>query len=171
MRSIEILQDGLARVAENVHAVVDGADPDVLNRAPAEGANSITWLVWHLTRVQDAQIADVAGTPEIWVSGGWADRFALPFAPGETGYGQDPGDVARVVVADPALLTGYYDATHRASIDYLAGLSDSDLDRVVDENWDPPVTLGVRLVSIVDDDAQHIGQAAYLKGLNALRRW
>ena len=171
MRSIEILQDGLARVAENVHAVVDGADPDVLNRAPAEGTNSITWLVWHLTRVQDAQIADVAGTPEIWVSGGWADRFALPFGPGETGYGQDPGDVARVVVDDPALLTGYYDATHRASIDYLAGLSDSDLDRVVDENWDPPVTLGVRLVSIVDDDAQHIGQAAYLKGLNALRRW
>jgi hypothetical protein len=41
----------------------------------------------------------------------------------------------------------------------------ADLDRVVDKRWDPPVTLGVRLVSVVDDDAQHVGQAAYVRGL------
>lgn len=47
----------------------------------------------------------------------------------------------------------------------LSGLGEEDLDRVVDENWDPPVTLGVRLISIADDDIQHAGQAAYLRGL------
>ncbi|MET9202208.1 DinB family protein [Gordonia sp. NPDC003585] len=165
MRSADILLDSLSRVAENVHAVVDDIAVDVLNRAPGDDANTIAWLVWHLTRVQDAQVADVAGTDEVWVADGWADRFALPFPVGETGYGQSAADVPRVVVDDPSLLTGYYDATHRASADYLAGLSDSDLDRVVDTNWEPPVTLGVRLVSVIDDDAQHIGQAAYLKGL------
>ncbi|WP_238422665.1 DUF664 domain-containing protein [Gordonia sp. 'Campus'] len=165
MRSTDVLLDGLGRVADNVHAVLDGVGHDVLNRAPAPGANTIAWLVWHLTRVQDSHIADVAGTDEVWVTQGWAERFDLPFAASEIGYGQSAEDAARVVVEDPALLRAYYDATHAVSVDYIAALSDSDLDRVIDDNWDPPVTLGVRLVSVVDDDAQHVGQAAYVRGL------
>jgi hypothetical protein len=35
---------------------------------------------------------------------------------------------------------------------------------VVDEKWDPPVTLGVRLVSMASDALQHAGQAAFIKG-------
>ncbi|MDL9938458.1 DUF664 domain-containing protein [Gordonia sp. ABSL1-1] len=167
MRAVDILLDSLGRVAENVDAVLDGLDERLLNIAPAPGANTIGWLVWHLARVQDAQIADVAGASEIWLTDGWAGRFDLPFPDTATGYGQTAEDLARFHVADPALLAGYYDATHRASVDYLAALSDSELDRIVDENWDPPVTLGVRLVSIIDDDAQHVGQAAYLKGVLA----
>ena len=54
---------------------------------------------------------------------------------------------------------------HERTLSYLAGLTDGDLDRVVDESWDPPVTLGVRLVSILNDDTQHVGQAAYVRGL------
>ncbi len=54
---------------------------------------------------------------------------------------------------------------HARTAEFVAGLSAADLDRVVDESWDPPVTLGVRLVSVVDDDAQHAGQAAYVRGL------
>ncbi|SDU55093.1 mycothiol transferase [Gordonia westfalica] len=165
MRATDVLVDGLGRVSENVHALLSGLEPEVLNRAPASGANTIAWLVWHLTRVQDAQVADVADTDEVWVSGGWVDRFDLPFSPADTGYGHSADEVARVVVDDAGLLRDYYDATHAASVDYIESLSDSDLDRIVDTNWDPPVTLGVRLVSVVDDDAQHIGQAAYLRGL------
>ena len=54
---------------------------------------------------------------------------------------------------------------HARTVAHLAGLSEADLDRVVDERWDPPVTLGVRLVSVISDDLQHAGQAAYLRGL------
>ena len=165
MRSTDVLLDGLGRVVENVHAVLDDISTEELNRAPAPGANTIAWLVWHLTRVQDSHVADVAGTDEVWVTGGWVERFGLPFAPGESGYGQSADEAARVVVDDPDLLRGYYDATHAVSVDYIGALSDSDLDRVVDENWDPPVTLGVRLLSVIDDDTQHIGQAAYVRGL------
>ncbi|MEO9328443.1 mycothiol transferase [Gordonia aurantiaca] len=165
MRAKDVLTDGLGRVAENVAAVLDGLGPVELNRAPAPGANTIAWLVWHLTRVQDVQVADVAGTDEVWRTGGWAERFGLGLSETDTGYGHTPEDVARVVVDDPGLLQAYHDATHEVSRDFLDSLSESDLDRIVDDNWDPPVTLGVRLVSIVDDDAQHIGQAAYLKGL------
>ncbi|MEP9413091.1 DinB family protein [Gordonia sp. VNQ95] len=165
MKSTEILADGFARVRENVHAVLDDIEEQRLTYRPADGANTIAWLIWHLARVQDAQIADVAGTDEVWTSDGWFDRFALPFEPSASGYGQSAADVIRVV--GPAeLLLGYYDATHQVTVDYLAGLDDDDLDRVIDTRWDPPVTLGVRLVSILDDDAQHVGQAAYLRGLD-----
>lgn len=165
MRSSEVLLDGLGRVADNVHAVLDGATSELLNKAPAPGANTIAWLVWHLTRVQDSHVADVAGADEVWVTGGWVDRFGLPFSPGEIGYGQSTDEAARVIVDDAGLLREYYDATHAGSVDYIGALTDSDLDRIVDRNWDPPVTLGVRLISVIDDDTQHIGQAAYVRGL------
>ncbi|MFW0784531.1 DinB family protein [Gordonia sp. CPCC 206044] len=164
MRSTDVLIDGFGRVAGNVHAVLDGITPEQLIHRPAADANTIAWLVWHLTRGQDAQIADVAGTEELWLGSGFYYRFGLPFPPPATGYGQSPDEVAQVV-AEPELLAEYYDATHAATISYLQGLSDDDLDRVIDENWNPPVTLGVRLVSILDDDAQHVGQAAYIRGL------
>ena len=54
---------------------------------------------------------------------------------------------------------------HEATVAYLATVTPEDLDRIVDERWDPPVTLGVRLVSVVSDDLQHAGQAAYVRGL------
>ena len=67
--------------------------------------------------------------------------------------------------ASSDLLLAYSRAVGARTHDYVAGLSDGDLDRAVDEGWNPPVTLGVRLVSIVGDSLQHAGQAAYVRGL------
>jgi hypothetical protein len=47
----------------------------------------------------------------------------------------------------------------------VRSLSEADLTRVVDRNWDPPVTVSVRLVSVIADDLQHVGQAAYVRGI------
>lgn len=165
MRTTEVLIDSIGRVAENVSAVLDDITAVQLTYRPSPQSNSIAWLIWHLTRVQDAQISDVAGTDQVWITGGWFETFGLPLPPGDTGYAHSPDDVGKVVVTDPGLLRDYHRATHRATVDYLGGLSDADLDDIVDENWNPPVTLGVRLVSIIDDDAQHVGQAAYVKGM------
>ena len=160
----EILTDSFERVRESVHQVVEGLDVDDLAYQPDAGANSIAWLVWHLARVQDDHIADVAGAEQVWTTGGWAARFGLPFDEDATGYGQTGSDVA-AVRAGADLLTGYYDAVHSATMSYLETLSDADFARVVDERWDPPVTLLVRLVSVINDDTQHVGQAAYVRGL------
>ncbi len=160
----EILADAFARVKESVHQVVDGLDPDQLAYRPDAEANSIAWLVWHLARVQDDHVAGVAGGEQVWRTGGWSARFALPFDEGAIGYGQSAQEVG-AVRADAELLAGYYDAVHSATIDYLRTLADEDYARVVDDRWDPPVTLGVRLVSVVNDDTQHVGQAAYVRGL------
>ena len=165
MTPAELLVDGFTRIREGVHAAVEGLTPEQLAHRPGEVANSIGWLVWHLTRVQDDHVADAAGSDQVWTSGGFARDFGLPFEESETGYGATPDEVARVQGLSAEQLTGYLDAVHARTVSWVEGLSPDDLDRVVDERWDPPVTLGVRLVSVVNDDQQHVGQAAYVRGL------
>jgi hypothetical protein len=132
-------------------------------------ANSIAWLVWHLARVQDDHLADAIGQEQVWTADGWHERYGLPFAASDIGYGHDADDVAELGGAPAKLLTGYYDAVHKQTIRYVSDLKSADLSRIVDERWDPPVTLGVRLVSVVNDDLQHVGQAAFVRGV-VLRR-
>jgi uncharacterized damage-inducible protein DinB len=160
----DLLTDAFDRVREAVHQAVEGLDEDQLAFRPDAEANSIAWLVWHLTRVQDDHIADAAGGEQLWTAAGWVERFRLPFDVGAIGYGQSPQEVGEVR-ATAELLAGYHDAVHRATVDYVSTLQDADYARVVDERWDPPVTLAVRLVSVVNDTAQHVGQAAYVRGL------
>ena len=165
MGSTDILLDAFGRVRGVVHAVVDGLTPEQLAFRLDGQANSIGWLVWHLTRIQDDHLADAAGTEQVWTADGWADRFDLPFDRQATGYGHRPGDVARLRVPTGELLTGYHDAVHDRTVGYLRRLTDRDLARIVDERWDPPVSLGVRLVSVISDDLQHAGQAAFIRGV------
>jgi hypothetical protein len=73
--------------------------------------------------------------------------------------------VSAVRPQSPDLLLGYHDAVYQQTVDYVGGLDDESLDRIVDRRWDPPVTLGARLISVISDDLQHIGQAAYASGL------
>lgn len=120
--------------------------------------------MWHAARVQDAQLADVAGLEQVWTSEGWVQTLGLPLDAGDTGYGHTSAQVAQVVAPAEDLL-GYVDAVAAFAADYVGGLNHAELDRVVDHRWQPPVTLGVRLVSIVVDATEHAGQAAYLRGL------
>ncbi|MER6030115.1 DUF664 domain-containing protein [Streptomyces sp. NPDC001851] len=165
MHAKDILIDGFGRIQEEVHAALDGLGPEELHHRPAPGANSVAWLVWHLTRVQDDHIADAFGLDQVWLSQGWEKRFGLDLPRHDTGYGHSPAKVAKVRVESADQLTGYYDAVHEQTLGALRSLAARDLERIVDERWDPPVSLGVRLVSVLSDDLQHIGQAAYLRGL------
>ncbi|MFJ4468233.1 DinB family protein [Streptomyces sp. NPDC089424] len=165
MHAKDILSDGYHRIQEEVHAAVDGLTAGDLNALPGPGANSVTWLIWHLSRVQDDHIADAAGLDQVWLAQDWDKRFALGLPRHDTGYGHGAAQVAKVRVDSPGLLTGYYDAVHAQTLGFLRGLTAKDLERVVDERWDPPVSLGTRLVSVLSDDLQHVGQAAYVRGL------
>jgi hypothetical protein len=167
MTVAEILVDAFGRTQENVHAVMRGLTTSQLAERLAPEANSIAWLVWHLSRVQDDHVSDAFGVPQVWTE--YGKRFELPLEPYDTGYGHTSEQVARVTVSSPDLLTGYHDAVHEQTVRLVSGVTDADLDRVVDEGWDPPVTLGVRLVSVIDDCAQHVGQAAFVHGI-LLRR-
>ena len=162
--SSEILTEAFDRISGVVHSALTGASVEVLTFRVDPGANSMAWLIWHLTRVQDGHVADLLGAEQVWTAGGWVDRFNLPFDPEATGYRQSAGDVA-AVRAEAELLAGYYDAVQARTIDFLHTLTEADFARIVDTSWDPPVTLAVRLVSILSDDLQHAGQASYIRGL------
>jgi len=164
MTSAELLADAFERVREGVHHAVEGLTTEVLASRLDTEANSIAWLVWHLTRVQDDHVADITGEEQLWTALDWAQRFGLPFDVLDTGYGHGSREVA-VVVADAATLIGYHDAVCDSTLRFVGHLRDAALDRIVDADWDPPVTMGVRLVSVISDDLQHAGQAAFLRGV------
>jgi hypothetical protein len=165
MTGADLLVDAFERVREEVHLVLDGLDAEQLAFRPDDRANSIAWLVWHLTRIQDDHLAGAFGTEQLWTAGGWSERFGLPFDPLDTGYGHRPAEVAAVAVDSGELLAGYHDAVHQQTIRLVRGVTGKNLERVVDAAWDPPVTLGVRLISVIADDLQHTGQAAFVRGL------
>lgn len=165
----DILLDSLDRVSETVHLVVAGLTPDQLSQRFGEnrsvGTNSIAWLIWHLARLQDDHLASAAGTEQLWVTAGWVQRFGLPFEREATGYGQNSAEVSAVKVDSGELLTGYFDAVHERTLGYVHSLSEADLASVIDDSWDPPVTLAARLVSVINDCTQHVGQAAFVRGM------
>jgi uncharacterized damage-inducible protein DinB len=165
MTSADLLTDAFGRVREAVYAAAIGLTLEQLHYRPAQGANSIAWIVWHLTRVQDDHVAGVAGTEQVWMSGDWAPRFGFPEGSTDTGYGHNSDQVAAVQVKSGEVLTAYFDAVHERTMRFVATLTEADLPRVVDESWDPPVTLSARLISVIADDLQHAGQAMYLRGI------
>jgi len=164
MNSTDVLVDAFLRIRDAVYPAANGLSPEELVFRPDAESNSIAWLVWHLSRIQDDAVADLDGGEQVWTSGGWAERFGLPLEASDTGYGHDPDQVAKVT-ADASSLLGYFEAVHERTMGFVESLKDDDLERVVDRSWDPPVTIGVRLVSVIADDLQHAGQAAYVRGI------
>ena len=160
MSSAELLVDAFGRVQEEVHAAVEGLSTEQLAVRLDADANSIAWLCWHLARVQDDHVADAFGVKQVWPA--WRERFGL--TGDDVGYGHSSQQVAQVS-GSSALLTGYHDAVHEQTIRLVSTVTDADLPRVVDERWNPPVTLGVRLISVISDCLQHVGQAAFVRGI------
>jgi uncharacterized damage-inducible protein DinB len=166
MNSADMLTDAFDRIREVVRESVDGLGEDALSHRLDPAANSIAWLIWHLTRVQDEHLAELEGTDSLWTGRGWYERFGLPIDRQATGYGDRPAEVA-LIRGTAELLAGYHDAVHAQTVEFVGTLTDQDLSTVVDTHWDPPVTMGVRLVSVIADDLQHAGQAAFVHGLLA----
>ena len=160
----ELLRDSFTRLIEHADDLTDGLTDDVALYRPTPEANTIAWLLWHSARVQDAQLCDIAGVEQVWLREGWVDRFGLDLPRDAHGYGHTPEEVGKVK-APASLLSGYYHAVHRVTLEFVASVTPEELERVIDEQWDPPVTASARLVSIIDDCAQHLGQAAYVRGI------
>ncbi|UWX96847.1 DinB family protein [Arthrobacter zhaoxinii] len=165
MNQSDLLVDAFGRLPSAVRRAVNNLDAGTLNHRPYPDGNSVSWLIWHLSRVEDYQVAEVAGQEQVWTANGWAERVGLPLAVEDTGYGHTSEQVAQVQVESAELLVGYYGDVHSRTAAFVSGLSGEDLEQIVDRAWDPPVTLGVRLVSTLADCLEHVGQAAYVRGM------
>ena len=160
--TVTVLSDAFGRVRELVQRLTDGLDTDAATFRIDSEANTPAWLLWHLTRIQDDHVAELAGVEQAWTS--WRDWFDLPLPVDDTGFGHRPEQVASVQV-DAALLDGYHADVHTLTLAYLERLTPEELVRVVDTRWDPPVTASARLVSVLGDCWQHLGQAAFVIGV------
>ena len=163
MQVHEVYLELFGRIGPLVHAAVDGLDADQLVAQPRPGTNPVGWLVWHLTRLQDHHVSELLGEDQLWPA--WAERFALIPDPWNIGFGHTAADVAAVRPESAEVLVGYFDAVYARTRGLLESVTPASLSEIVDRNWEPPVTLGVRLVSVADDSLQHVGQALYVRGL------
>jgi uncharacterized damage-inducible protein DinB len=158
-----LLTEAFGRITELYDGIAEGVDDDGLHHRPGGTGNSVAWLLWHLARVQDDHVAHLAQQPQVWEQ--WQERFGLPNGTDDIGYGHTSEQVDAIRITDPQLLVDYHHEVTLATARYLGTVDEAELEREVDAHWDPPVTAGVRLVSIQGDCLQHLGQAAYVKGL------
>jgi hypothetical protein len=165
MRTTQLLTDAFARIEATARRTLEGLDADALAYRPDDEANPIGWLLWHTARVQDDHVAEVAEREQVWHDQDWPGRFDLADDSMDTGFGHGPDEVAAVHPDGTDALIDYLAQVSERTRGFLERLDDDDLDRVVDESWDPVVTLGVRLTSVVSDSLQHLGQAGYVRGL------
>jgi Protein of unknown function (DUF664) len=170
--SADLLLDGFGRIRDSVAEVLDGLTPEQAWYRVDADANPVSWLVWHLSRIQDDHVAAAFGVPQVWSAQRWAARFGLPESTMDHGYGHTSAEVAAfaAATADAPLLNEYHESVYAQTVKVVGEVRDPDLDRVVDRRWTPPVTLGVRLISVLDDGMQHVGQAAFVRGLILRRR-
>ena len=160
-----VLLETYGRVPHLARGAVDGLTLDQVLERPTADANPIAWLVWHMARLQDQQTSELIERDQLWITDGWAPRFGLEPDPANNGYGHTSAEVAQVRPESPQLLLDYLGAADARTCTMIASLAGDDLERIIDTSFDPPVTLGVRLVSIAEDCLQHCGQAAYVRGL------
>ena len=164
MNTSEVFLEAFGRITQLVRQSVAGAGAEGLSYRPEPGANSIAWLVWHLTRIQDEHLSDAAGMEQAWITEGWHQRFGMDPDSHNTGRGHGPDEVA-AILAVAELLLAHHEGVAARSAAYLGTIDDAELDRIIDRSYDPPVTVGVRLVSVISDNIQHAGQARYLRGI------
>ena len=163
MESNDLLVEAYSHINRIVHQATDDLTQEQLAYRPEPGANSIAWLVWHLTRIQDSHLKNVVQVEEAWLTEEWSNRFGMPGAIG-IGFGDGPEEVA-AIRPPRAILLGYHDRVAGRVLDYLPTVDSAELDRIVDTNYDPQVTAGIRLMSVVQDNMQHAGQARYIRGM------
>ena len=163
----DLLLDGYGRVQEFLKHVLDGLTQNDLDWQPRNDCNSIGWLVWHLTRQHDAQIASLIGEEQLWIRNKWYAKFKRPADQKDVGFGHTSEQVAAFKSPDTQTLLGYHRDILERSKRYILSLSKTDLDTELDEPMFQPLpTVGVRLISIMDDAMIHAGQAAYVRGLS-----
>jgi pimeloyl-ACP methyl ester carboxylesterase len=165
MRISNFLIEAYGRIGPLVHRAAEGLTAEQLCHQVEPAANTVAWLVWHLSRIQDQHLSELAGLPELWADTKWAQTTGVDRDPVTRGQGDGPAEVAAVRPPGPDGLLAYYDSVAGRTADYLTGVTDASLDRIVDESYTPAVSAGVRLASVLSDNLQHAGQALYLRGV------
>ena len=160
MEATGVFRDLFGRAREAL-TPIGGLSDDELYAAPHP---SIGWYAWRTGRCLDANVSELMGVDQLWVAGGWHERFGMKADPRDFLPGfPPPNDIVHNFRAPSTqLILDYFDAAHERTTAYLATLGPEDLDRELDEpRFDPRPTVGVRLVSVSVALAQSSGPIRY----------
>lgn len=169
MDSVEILKDVARRPLDEAESLRSALTPAVLNAHPGHD-NSPAWLLWHAAREIDEQLSALTGEEPVWTRSGFESRFNLGLDRHDMGLGHSGAQARAVRVDDAELLLEHLRAVVEAQLAYLDTLTEARLGEIIDEQWDPPVARGARLVSISLDALAHVSQAAYVVGMEPAAR-
>lgn len=171
MEAAGLVEDALGRVRDMVRTALRDLSAEELLLPPKP---HISWLVWHLSRVQDANFSALMNKNQLWIADGWHARFGMPPEPRDYGSGhrQTRAQVDAFTITDKELLLAYLDAVFAQTKSYLSTVSNDDLNHVLDEpQYQPLPTLSIRLASVINCNTRHAGQIEYLRGLIKHQGW
>ncbi|MFC2060072.1 DinB family protein [Chloroflexota bacterium] len=169
MECWQLIVDTYERSSQALERALEGLTQDDLNQQPNPDSNSMGWIVWHLTRIQDRAIADLTGEEQLWIKDTWHSKFNRPADPQDVGVRHMPEDLAAFKSPDVQTLLAYHQAVLQVSKRYISNLSQTDLDRWL--GHPRYATVGARLVVLISENLQHAGQVAYVHGLLKGKGW
>lgn len=168
-----LITDLFVRISQELEQVLEGLTVDELNKKPAPDGNSVGWLAWHLTRSHDRNTSELLAEEQLWTKDKWHARFDRAPDPADTGFGHSSEDIAAFRSPDSKTLLQYHLAVLELVKGYISGtLSETDLEREVESpTLGNIATVRARLVGIISEGLQHVGQAAYVRGLLEGKGW
>ncbi len=173
MSPTESVVSTLQRNWAMVDSAMEGLDQETINRIPAEQCNSIAWILWHMSRVVDTFVnTRFQSRPQLWIAGGWHQRFGMGDDPDDRGVGWTMEQVASWSPPDLSVQLGYHQAVREAAAGYLSSATEADLAEVkVIPPAPEPRTVANALGQMVWDAVAHGGQIAYLRGFYRGMGW
>jgi uncharacterized damage-inducible protein DinB len=159
----EAIQSGLEEYLQGLHYALEGLTPAETRWQPTLHTNHITWLVWHMARVEDRWIARLQQCSEVWNAEGWADRFHMD--PVSTGSGHTMDEVRAMPDIPLTDLMAYFDAVRAVTRHYLAHVTDADLAREYQHPRFGAITGAWIVGHLFVEVSQHLGQVELIRGM------
>ena len=160
----DAIKSGLEEYLEGLKKAVDGLTPTELRWQPTLTSNNISWIVWHMARVEDRWVNQVLRKDvEVWIRDGWYEKFGM--AEEVHGYGETENQVRAMPDVAMSDILAYFNSVRQSTLTHLAQMTPADLEA----RYSHPRRSGIRgdwiLGHILVEEGQHLGQVGYIRGM------
>ena len=164
MKGAKILSDMLEMSDSLVRRALEGlTDADLIKR-PSDQDNTIGWLMWHKTRVEDIAFADASGEEQFWISDKWHEKFGMEPNPGQMGFRGFARTSDEPRVQERKTFSATPTPFGRARLRCWRASRPRTSTRKSPPRWARPSKSGTTSGRVAADNIQHGGQICYLRG-------
>ena len=160
----DIIRMGLEEYMDELRKALDGLTSEERRFQPTPDSHHIDFAVWHMARVEDLWVQGFAqGTQQIWQKDGWSEKFGIPER--DSGFGYTLEQLTNLPQFDIDDIMAYYDSVRKETLRHLDGLTAEELARCPNEERRPGYSIGKMYSHIIVEESQHVGQIAYIRGI------